>query len=221
MLNVSKFSLLCFFYLTIFIITIAVGASEFQPSALATTSATHHRDPVPETKQKEMSEKKRKEVPETTSHETIVVTKSVKVEGSGSRGRVRAADFSDLTRSLIEETISIYRAQIGSVEPFPERADDRDIVKQAWLEVCTARNLRVELEEDIFKFVSCSKSFLLFVTMISCCRLSRVLHKQEDMLKQHLSLISYLRTRLTIMGQNGRFVIKLNSYWRVPASFIR
>ena len=136
---------------------------EFQPSALATVTATQHRelaDPfyhahtAPETKQKEMAERKRKEAPETTTHETTVVTKSLKVEGSGSRGRVRTADFSELTRSIIEETISIYRAQIGSVEPFPERAGDRDTVKQAWLEVCRGRNLRVELEEDMFKFVS-------------------------------------------------------------------
>ena len=75
------------------------------------------------------------------SNETTIVTKSIKVEGSGSRGRVQSADFSELTCSIIEETISIYRAQIVSVEPFPERVDDRDTVKQAWLEVCTARNL--------------------------------------------------------------------------------
>ena len=50
--------------------------------------------------------------------------------------------------------ISIYCAQIGSVEPFPERADDHNTVKQAWLEVCGAWNLRLELEEDIFKLVS-------------------------------------------------------------------
>ena len=63
-------------------------------------------------------------------------------------------------RSIIEETIAIYRAQISSVEPFPECTDDRDTVKQAWLEVCTGRNLRVELEEYIFKLVSESSSFL-------------------------------------------------------------
>lgn len=104
------------------------------------------------------STRKRKDSPTTTSPETTVVTKQIKVEGSGSRGRVRTADFDELTRSIIEETISIYRAQIGSVEPFPERTDDRDTVKQAWLEVCTGRNLRVELEEDIFKLVSESDS---------------------------------------------------------------
>ena len=104
------------------------------------------------------STRKRKDSPTTTSPEATVVTKQIKVEGSGSRGRVRTADFDELTRSIIEETISIYRAQIGSVEPFPERTDDRDTVKQAWLEVCTGRNLRVELEEDIFKLVSESDS---------------------------------------------------------------
>ena len=110
--------------------------------------------PAPEPTQKETLERKRKENPPTTSTETTVVTKKIKAEGSGSRGRIHQADFDELTRSIIEETISIYRAQIGSVEPFPERADDRDTVKQAWLEVCTTRNLRVELEEDIFKLVS-------------------------------------------------------------------
>jgi hypothetical protein len=216
LLNVSYYSICSLFYV---ILTIAVSdTSEFRPSAPA---ATHHRDlpvPAPETKQKETHKRKRKETPETTSHETTIVTKSVKIEGSGSRGRVRAADFNELTRSIIEETISIYRAQIASVEPFPERTDDRDTVKQAWLEVCTARNLRVELEEDIFKFVSHSRYFLLFVTMISPCRLSRVLHKQEDMLKQHQGLISCLRTRLTALDQNTRFVGVLNSYWKVPTS---
>ena len=99
-------------------------------------------------------ERKRKETPATTSTETTVITKKIKTEGTGSRGRIRQSDFDELTRSIIEETISIYRAQIGSVEPFPERADDQDTVKQAWLEVCTSRNLRVELSEDIFKLVS-------------------------------------------------------------------
>ena len=99
-------------------------------------------------------ERKRKETPATTSTETTVITKKIKTEGTGSRGGIRQSDFDELTRSIIEETISIYRAQIGSVEPFPERADDRDTIKQAWLEVCTSRNLRVELSEDIFKLAS-------------------------------------------------------------------
>jgi hypothetical protein len=96
---------------------------------------------------------KRKDIPTTMSADTTVVTKRIKVEGSGSRGRIRTVDFNELTRSIIEETLSIYRAQIGGVEPFPECADDRNAVKQAWVEVCTSRNLKVELEEDIFKLV--------------------------------------------------------------------
>lgn len=169
--------------------------SEINTSPPATVS--HHCDSA-ERKQKEGSEKKRKEIPATTAPETMVITKSIKVEGTGSRGRVRAADFNEMTRSIIEETISIYRAQIASVEPFPERTDDRDIVKQAWLEVCTGRNLRVELEEDIFKFVSDSRVifYFIFVTMISH-RSLHALHKQEDMLKRHLGHILYLHSRLT------------------------
>ena len=146
------------------ILTIAASDGESNPSAPAATreseateeSLYHYPDaqPVPAPTRKETPERKRKDTPPTTSTETTVITKRIKAEGSGSRGRLRQADFDELTRSLIEETISIYRAQIGSVEPFPERADDRDTVKQAWVEVCTSRNVRVELEEDIFKLVS-------------------------------------------------------------------
>jgi hypothetical protein len=166
------------------------------------------------TKQKAIpdSETKRKEAPTTTSSETTVVTKRIKVEGSGSRGRVRTADFDDLTRSIIEETISIYRAQISTVEPFPERADDRDTIKQAWLEVCTGRNLRLELEEDIFKLVSDLPFFLLYIAMISLCRLSDVLHKYGGTLKLHPDHISFQHTRLTAMDQSVRFVTVLNSF---------
>jgi hypothetical protein len=134
-------------------------SGEVLQSVRAPATVIHHRDPAAEPlyhahPAPETSEKKRKETPATTSAETTVVTKSLKVEGSGSRGRVRTADFNALTRSIVEETISIYRAQIASVEPFPERADDRDTVKQVWLEVCTGRNLQVEIEEDSFKYVS-------------------------------------------------------------------
>ena len=98
-----------------------------------------------------------------TSAETTVLIKRVKVKGSGSCGCIRTANFNELTRSIIEEVISIYHAQIGGVEPFPECADDCDSVKQAWLEVCTSCSLRVELEEDIFKLVRQSPFFLSFL----------------------------------------------------------
>jgi hypothetical protein len=215
-------------FLFFLILTIAVSDNPSAPATITyrdskSAEPLYHLDarPSPETKQKETPEMKRKETPATTSTETTVVTKRIKAEGSGSSGRIRAGDFNDLTRSIIEETISIYRAQIGSVEAFPERADDRNTVKQAWLEVCSGRNLRVELEEDIFKLVSDSGYFLLFVTMISPCRLSDVHHKQEDMLKRCLGHILYLHTRLTAMDQDARFVTQLNNYWKALALFTR
>jgi hypothetical protein len=145
---------------SLLILTLAVSDGESNPSAPAARDSEEspyhypHGQLAPERTRKETPERKRKETPPTTSTETMVVTKRIKAEGSGTRGRVRQADFDELTRSVIEETVSIYRAQIGSVEPFPERAEDRNTVKQAWLEVCTGRNVRVELEEDVFKLVS-------------------------------------------------------------------
>ena len=203
------------------------GHGNSNPSALAThdleESLYHCPDaqPAPEHTRKETPEKKQKETPTTTSAETTVVTKKIKAEGSGSRGCICQADFDELTRSVIEETISIYWAQIGSVEPFPERTDDRDTVKHAWLEVCTSRNLRVELDEDIFKLVSDCIYFLHFIVMISPCRLLDVLHKQEGLRRPSLSRIFYLRTTSTAVDQNARFVTMLNSYWKDIVSFTR
>lgn len=106
------------------------------------------------TQQIKNTKTKWKETPATTSTETTVVTKRIKVEGSGSCGCIWTADFNDLAQSIIEETILIYHTQISSVEPFPDCTDDCNTVKQAWLEVCTSQNIWVELEEDIFKLVS-------------------------------------------------------------------
>ena len=69
-----------------------------------------------------------KEAPTTTSAETTVVIKCPKTETSRSQGHVHASDFDDLTKSLIEETITIYCTQIGAHQPFPECVDDHNIV---------------------------------------------------------------------------------------------
>ena len=115
---------------------------------------------------------KQKENPLTASAETMVVTKQIKVEGSGSHSHICTADFDELTCSIIEETILIYHAQIGAVEPFPECTNDCNTVKQAWVEVCTGQNLQAPLEEDIFKLVSQFQSFFLFFTSVNPpCRL--------------------------------------------------
>ena len=124
-------------------------------------------------------------------------------------------------QSIVEETVSIYRAQIGSVEPFPERAEDRDTVKQAWLEVCTARNVWVKLEEDIFKLVSNCSYLLHFVALISHCRLLDVLHRQEGLRRPPLGLISCLHTTSRGLDQNGRFVTTSNDYWKNCTTFTR
>ena len=206
----SKLFLICNF-IFLLILTIAVSDGESNLSAPASITTYHDSQEsfhdfveahaAPEPSRKETSERKRKETPATTSAETTVVVKKIKAEGSGSRGRIRQSDFDELTRSVIEETISIYRAQIGSVEPFPERADDRDTVKQAWLEVCMSRNLRLELEEDIFKLVSerSHHHFLQvhFMAMISPYRLLDVLHKQEGLRRPPLGRILCLGTTST------------------------
>lgn len=107
----------------------------------------------------------RKDCPATPAPSTTVVTKRPKTESSGSRRRVRVADFDELSKSLLEETISIYRAQIGGVQPYPDRLEDRDTATGAWVESCNARGVRVEFDEDMLKLVSLT--ILSFVVYLS------------------------------------------------------
>jgi hypothetical protein len=100
------------------------------------------------------NERVRKTPPSTTSADTTVTIKRPKTEGAGSRGRTRISDFDDLTKSLTEETISIYQAQIVAVQPWPSTAENWESISQGWVEVCGSRSVRIELDDEIYKVVS-------------------------------------------------------------------
>lgn len=111
----------------------------------------------------------RKSPPRTTSEDTTVTIKRPKTDTVGSRGRTRISDFDDLTKSLTDETISIYQAQIVAVQAWPSTAENWDSISQAWIEVCASRKVRIELDDEIFKVVSTSLESLPFsVIFLSC-----------------------------------------------------
>ena len=58
-----------------------------------------------------------------------------------------------MTKSLTEDCIAIYRAQIGAVQPFPVKTDNLQAVELAWVEVCKNRDLQIDLEDSVFKAV--------------------------------------------------------------------
>jgi hypothetical protein len=105
------------------------------------------------------NERVRKSPPRTTSKETTVTIKRPKTDTAGSRGRTRISDFDDLTKSLADEAISIYQAQIVAVQPWPSTTENWQTIGQAWLEVCASRKVRLELDDEIFKVVSTSLLF--------------------------------------------------------------
>ena len=83
-----------------------------------------------------------------------VIIKRAKTDTAGSRGHTRLSDFDDLTKSLVDETIAIYQAQIIAVQPWPSTAKNQEYISQAWVEVCSARNVLIELDDEIFKVVT-------------------------------------------------------------------
>lgn len=101
------------------------------------------------------SVKIRKTPPTSISPDTAVINKKQKTDhGPGqSKNRIRVGDFDQFTKSLTEDCIAIYRAQIGAVQPFPVKADKLQAVQSAWVEVCNNRNLQVDLDDSVFKAV--------------------------------------------------------------------
>ena len=102
------------------------------------------------------------ESPHHVPHPDMSVTiKRSKTDTAGSRRRTQILDFDDLTKSLVDETISIYQAQIVAVQPWPSTAENWESISQGWIEVCAARNVCIELDDEIFKVVRTSLSFSL------------------------------------------------------------
>lgn len=126
--------------------------------------ANHESVPTPLTVA--ANERIRRSPPRTTSAETTVIIKRAKTDTVESRGRTRVSDFDDLTKSLADEAISIYQAQIAAVQPWPSTADNWESVSLGWVEVCGSRNVRVELDDEIFKVVSPSLCFSLSLSRI-------------------------------------------------------
>jgi hypothetical protein len=86
--------------------------------------------------------------------DTAVVIKKQKTNSPGqSKRRIRVGDFDQLTKSLTEDCIAIYRAQIGVVQPFPVKTDNLQAVQLAWVEVCNNRNLQIDIDDSVFKAV--------------------------------------------------------------------
>ena len=83
-----------------------------------------------------------------------------------------------MTKSVVEEAISIYRAQIGAVEPYPDRVEDREAVVAAWVEACNGRGIRIEFDQDIMKLVG-TIVFFIFVAGSAIPRLRREPPKPE------------------------------------------
>jgi hypothetical protein len=96
----------------------------------------------------------RKTPPTSIPADTTVVVKKQKTTSPGeSKHRIRVSDFDKLTKSLTEDCIAIYRAQIGAVQPFPVKDDNLKAVQLAWVEVCNNRDLQVDIKDSAFKAV--------------------------------------------------------------------
>jgi len=125
----------------------------------------------------------RKTPPTSISADTAVVIKKQKTispagQSKDSKRRIRVGDFDQLTKSLTEDCIAIYRAHIGAVQPFPVKTDNLQAVQLAWVEVCNNCNLQNDIDDSVFKAVRSSFTWLTLINN------SRSLHQVTDRASQ-------------------------------------
>ena len=96
----------------------------------------------------------RKTPPTSISANIAIVVKKQKTSSPGqSKHRICVGDFDQLTKSLTEDCIAIYRVKIGAIQPFPVKADNLQAVQLAWVEVCSNHDLQINLDDSVFKVV--------------------------------------------------------------------
>lgn len=95
----------------------------------------------------------RKTPPVTTSSETSRVVKSVKVTTGGTRGRIQTSDFDELTKAVLEDTITVYKGHLFTNGAFLERAEEYDLAIKSFVFVCKTRNIQMEVDDDSMKLV--------------------------------------------------------------------
>ncbi|KAF8237107.1 hypothetical protein L208DRAFT_1375801 [Tricholoma matsutake] len=116
----------------------------------------------------------RKSPPSRLDGDTTVVTKSAHTGSTRSRGRVHIADFDVLSKGLLEDAIGMYRADITTWNPFPNRLKDHDLAFSKFTKACSERNLSMEFEEDHLKLrCSCRSHHGLLKLVVTSKRLQK------------------------------------------------
>jgi hypothetical protein len=88
------------------------------------------------------------------SYEDTVVPK-VKKNADGSRRRVKASDFDEISKEILITACSVYRCLIVTQAPFPDSvAAETQLAKEAWCEACQLKGVDVKLTPSAVNMVS-------------------------------------------------------------------
>jgi hypothetical protein len=88
------------------------------------------------------------------SYEDTMVPK-VKKNADGSRRRVKASDFDEISKEILITACSIYRCLIVTQAPFPDSvAAETKLAKEAWREACQLKGVDVKLTPSVVNMVS-------------------------------------------------------------------
>jgi len=89
-----------------------------------------------------------------TSLEDAMMPK-VRKNSDGSRQRIKASDFDDITKEILVTAGSIFRCLIVTQAPFPDTLIiETKLAKEAWHESCQIKGVNVKLTPSLVKIVS-------------------------------------------------------------------
>lgn len=89
------------------------------------------------------------------SLEDVLIVPKVKKNSDGSRQRVKASDFDNISKEILTTACSIFRCLIVTRAPFPDSvAVETNLAKEAWHEACKIKDIDVKITPLAVKMVS-------------------------------------------------------------------
>ncbi len=149
--------------------------------------------------------------PMTMSAETTHVIKSMKVSTGGTHGHTHASDFDELTKAVLEDTITMYKGKLFTHGAFLDRSKEYDLAVESFVFVCKTRKIQMEIEDDLMKLVC--DAVVLCASAISMCLVRSHSAPLKHRVSVNLKHTHWLRQCLvsTLSGHSVRCGIRLRT----------
>lgn len=130
------------------------------PVAASAGQGRRHSSKSPHQRPNSPTSRRRRSRSPLTTRDASHVTKRRRVQGSGTRGRLRMQDFKSLVRSVLKDAIGHYRTRLSTEDPYPADTTQEQWAKAAWVKACQNKGVDIPVEEEIIGMITARGSQL-------------------------------------------------------------